>query len=521
MNIKKINIMKKHLILFSLIFSVFATFSQEVRTVEPTSTDTTTVKSTDPFCPHRVNIYLGGSFSNNIYNRVNDAFIYANYSFGSILELKYAYFFTEHWGLSLGVGVSKFSAKGTMNFEGIIKDYDDQYHYGFDEPVDREVTYDLYYKGDGFVEKQNLWAIEVPLQAQFEHKFGGRNGIYAGLGVKGFFPIATNSKFPGKDGSITTTGYERDFNVLYRDLPGRFETRSGSATPSKVNKMRCSIDLQFDFGGIFGMGRRTDFYVGVYTSYGFLDILPKAENKVDFITPTVDNYEINSLLGSNYLNNYKDYVKENRPDWETKKMDKKGWDKWHYFQVGLKIGVHIKPCPTSEPSMKDLKKKYYEEMAKKANDPIIIKNTEYIYIVPTCPAGYEEDDALTQEEKDNIRALADALSNTKILFDLDKDVPKINDQNDNINRTVTILKKDKSLGLVIEGYTCDIGSEAHNRDLAQRRAAAVRQLFIDKGVNPSQISLAAYTANDPENKKNIPDKSREEHRAAIFRITKN
>ena len=208
-----------------------------------------------------------------------DAFIYANYSFGSILEVKYAYFFTEHWGLSLGVGVSKFSAKGTMNFAGVIKDYPDEF---FDKPVDRQVNYDLIFKGEGFVEKQSIWAIEVPLQAQFEHKFGGRHGIYAGLGVKGFFPIAANSKFPKADGTLITTGYEEDFGVsVYHDLPGRFVTTTSTAKPSKA-KMRCSIDLQADLGGVFGMSKQADFYLGVYTSLGFLDILPK--NKMEFQT---------------------------------------------------------------------------------------------------------------------------------------------------------------------------------------------------------------------------------------------
>jgi len=152
------------------------------------------------------------------------------------------------------------------------------------------------------------------------------------------------------------------------------------------------------------------------------------------------------------------------------------------------------------------------------NDPIIIKTTEYVYVVPVTPANLEDEDQVTQ---DNIRELAEALSKTKILFDLDKDIPKITDYNDNIRRTVEILKKDRSLGLIVEGYTCDLGAEAHNRDLAQRRAIAIRKMFIDQGVYPEQISIAAYTANDPENKINIPDPSREEHRAAIFRIIKN
>ena len=131
-----------------------------------------------------------------------------------------------------------------------------------------------------------------------------------------------------------------------------------------------------------------------------------------------------------------------------------------------------------------------------------------------------DDDYLTPDDKAAINELSDVLSKTKILFDLDKDIPKIKDYNDNINRTVEILKANPQLKLIVEGYTCDLGSEQHNRDLAQRRANNVRKLFIQKGVNPDQIETASYTVNDPQNRQNITDPAREEHRAAIFRIVK-
>ena len=130
----------------------------------------------------------------------------------------------------------------------------------------------------------------------------------------------------------------------------------------------------------------------------------------------------------------------------------------------------------------------------------------------------QDDEYLTPADKKAISELSEALSNTKILFDLDKDIPKISDYNDNINRTVSILKANPQLKLIVEGYTCDLGSEQHNRDLAQRRANNVRNLFIQKGVNPDQIETASYTVNDPQNKQNITDPRREEHRAAMFSV---
>ena len=172
-------------------------------------------------------------------------------------------------------------------------------------------------------------------------------------------------------------------------------------------------------------------------------------------------------------------------------------------------------------SQKQLEKEILEELKKKSNEPIIIKqDPQYIYIVPVCDQLDNDDDELTEEDKAAIRELSDVLAKTKILFDLDKDIPKIADQNDNINKTVSILKKNPSLKLIVEGYTCDLGSEEHNRDLAQRRANAVREMFINKGVAQGQIETATYTVKDPQNKQNIQDPSREEHRAAIFRIVK-
>lgn len=131
-----------------------------------------------------------------------------------------------------------------------------------------------------------------------------------------------------------------------------------------------------------------------------------------------------------------------------------------------------------------------------------------------------EDEMFRTGEKHEIVEISDVLSKTKILFDVDQDIPKIEDYNDNINKTVAILKANSRLKLIVEGYTDGQGSEEHNRDLAQRRANKVRELFIQKGVSPDQIETASYTVNDPQNRQNILDSNREEHNAAIFRIVK-
>lgn len=141
------------------------------------------------------------------------------------------------------------------------------------------------------------------------------------------------------------------------------------------------------------------------------------------------------------------------------------------------------------------------------------------------PNGHEEENEssdnkkLVPKDKVTLREMADVLSKSKIRFDYNKDIPIIEDYNDNINKTVSIMKENPTFGLQIEGYSDNTGSEEHQRDLAHRRAYNVKRLFIDKGVPENQISTVTYTVNDPQFKQNIPEGG--EHRCAIFRILVN
>lgn len=110
------------------------------------------------------------------------------------------------------------------------------------------------------------------------------------------------------------------------------------------------------------------------------------------------------------------------------------------------------------------------------------------------------------------------LSKTKISFAKNKDVPKIKDEDGNIDKTVEILKKNPGLKLVVEAYSCGRGSKEYNLDLAQRRANKVRELFIQKGVKPDQIETASYTSKDPQNSQD--DKTPKDCNCAVFRILK-
>ena len=479
------------LILIIAITGTIAAYSQN--DIQANQEDKVVYSSNRDYARHRLFVYGSTGYSNSIYDKIDRSFIYNHYSFSSALELKYAFFFAPKWGVSLGAGISRFEAKGTLNIEGVFPRYNDPGFYSSGQRY-----YDLHYKTNDLVEKQEIYALEAPLQFHFENSFG-RYGIFASLGAKGYFPIiSAKSKFP--QGTITTKGYEEFTNAWYTDPPhfGERETRS---TPANVKLNKCSVDAIADFGGTFRLNYKCDLYFGAYGSYGFMDVLPKNANKKNFITPEQnDNFVVNSLLASNFLSEYNKYVKKNNLGWKTAD------EKWNRWQVGLKVGFHFKFGG--------------KKLEKVKENIVVVRDTiNIINIINMPPIVLSEGRNFTSSEQENVGKLTELLKNGRILFDLDSFVPKVENMNF-IFEAAEILKKEPALRLIVEGYTCELGSEKHNRELATKRANAIRDLFVKQGVASERIHAAAYTANDPQNKLNIIDKDLTAHRVVIFRIVR-
>ena len=66
-----------------------------------------------------------------------------------------------------------------------------------------------------------------------------------------------------------------------------------------------------------------------------------------------------------------------------------------------------------------------------------------------------------------------------------------------LDQLAALLRRRPELKIRVEGYTDDQGSPRWNMRVAARRAAAVRQYLIDKGVVPSRIGVAVFGENKP------------------------
>ena len=53
-----------------------------------------------------------------------------------------------------------------------------------------------------------------------------------------------------------------------------------------------------------------------------------------------------------------------------------------------------------------------------------------------------------------------------------------------------------TLNINIEGHTCDIGSAEYNLALGDRRATAVKDYLLGRGISPSRLRTASYGEED-------------------------
>lgn len=66
-----------------------------------------------------------------------------------------------------------------------------------------------------------------------------------------------------------------------------------------------------------------------------------------------------------------------------------------------------------------------------------------------------------------------------------------------IDRIASVLIKYPDTVIQVEGHTDSTGSESYNMDLSSRRAEAVKNLLVQKGVEPSRILTIAYGESKP------------------------
>lgn len=104
-----------------------------------------------------------------------------------------------------------------------------------------------------------------------------------------------------------------------------------------------------------------------------------------------------------------------------------------------------------------------------------------------------------------------------VLFDFDKSVLKPQGKMET-DKVISELKDHPGDTVLIEGHTCDIGTDEYNMSLGGRRANSVRDYMVSQGINSSRISTQSYGESQPA-VPNTSEENRSRNRRAVFKIT--
>jgi OOP family OmpA-OmpF porin len=65
-------------------------------------------------------------------------------------------------------------------------------------------------------------------------------------------------------------------------------------------------------------------------------------------------------------------------------------------------------------------------------------------------------------------------------------------QADILDRAAAVLKEDPLLQVNVEGYTCSLGTPAHNLLLGKHRATTVSDYLVSKGVSADRLHTVSF-----------------------------
>jgi outer membrane protein OmpA-like peptidoglycan-associated protein len=86
-----------------------------------------------------------------------------------------------------------------------------------------------------------------------------------------------------------------------------------------------------------------------------------------------------------------------------------------------------------------------------------------------------------------------------------------------LNQVLEMLQQDDSLKVLIEGHTDNVGAEAANQALSEKRAQAVRDWLIGKGIAANRLSAKGYGASKPVADNNTDDGKAKNRRVELVK----
>ena len=417
------------------------------------------------FCKHEFSFWGSGglstlSYKPNIGDKTN--------LLGGNVGMGYTYFFSQNWGLLLGIEGACYNAKIT------IANFQDRYA-TLDADND-QIVYNATVRH--YSERHHLVNVNIPLLVQYQTSIlGNDQNLFFNLGFKLGIPVW--SKYDSK-AELQASGTYVEYNqTLYDQIDlGYGDSFLGEENTGKFD-FKLSYTVAAEAGVKWSLGRRFSLYTGIYFDYTFNDIVKTHDNSfIEYNNLYPQNFTCNnSVLTSRYVKDPTNPANIRTPIVKNKVSP---------LSAGLKLRLGINMCkpPAKEKAEKEKEKKKenekLEESLNKKKRPKVVLDAE----------------------DDDMRRLNDEYGPVKDMSVLYVESYSINESKLSpvmkmmLDKRIESLKKynNDRYQIICEGHACDIGTREANLNIGQARANTVRKYLISKGFKSKNV--VAITKGD-------------------------
>lgn len=473
-------------------FTIVSTTDSVEKIEKTVRTDTVKAKHR-----HQLQMYIGGGWGSLNYRLANNGVVTGAPL--ALAEIDYAYFFHKNVGIGIGLRISNTTSVARLQGNRLWSGVTD---------TDGEI-YDHTTLIKSWRERETMHTLDIPLslQAQFYFNEKEKAGMYFGVGAS--LRINGHNRFNVKEGDIEDRAY---YPATHLSLDHLHEF--GDRDLKQVGRMdlrRLGAGVFGDLGFLFRVGRVTDLAVGGYFQYTVTDMSPANKTALGFGNNTFT-----------FMPAYQSAIATTEASAA------------HPWEAGLKLGLRIRPG-------KDKVKKTEEETIRMV--PVVLSDTTVTLITRKEWLKTHEKDTAFTDHRVNVIAGGVAGSgagtadegktskgkvpagydkgegkrdyNTAIDFNSYKykyhiiyfrfDSDRLTDEAvEHLNRILALLQEDENRVVVIDGHTCEMGPDAYNMRLSERRADVVADYLTEHGISEKRMLVRYHGFHEPSSDKPHP-----------------
>ncbi|GHT78346.1 hypothetical protein FACS189464_1640 [Bacteroidia bacterium] len=424
--------------------------------------------NTRPAAPHELGVHTNFGYSTLRYDLMFGRKMGGFNQVGGDFGLDYTYLFSKHFGVYSGVGMAVYRAKADLSgAEFVIPDLQ-----GY------EARYDLHTRLDGYKEKQRSWMAVIPLMLHYQtdiqkdpsHYSGirgveGAHKFYARAGLKVGIPTAT--RYSVRNATVSNWRYYPNEGVTLNNRPVEgLGTFAEWKTDGRL-KLGTAWMTSIEAGVKWGLEENVWFYTGIYFDYGLNNINKSAHN-------------------DNFLN-----MPEDNPSAFTTRSVHTAQQKPGVAMTGsvapIAAGVTLR-LTFGFPRKKQTWKLQHQPPVEQPAPEIPATATP-----DATPDSIETPNSI--EIPDDIKNIMAHLPGEVFAFDSYELTPEAQAAMDYV---AGWLSRHANIHIKLEGHTDNTGSAAYNQKLSERRAKAMCDYLITKGIASERLSYQGYGFTKPK-----------------------